>query len=105
MDELEKSSLEIATALVGTVLAWKLAFPQLDIISQIIIGLILLGIDAVLLIDWSDRLYRRYIKKIPFLDVRKVTSADLDSIEKAIREGFEVEATIGTTVLLVRENY
>ena len=105
MDDLEKTSLEIATAIVGTLLAWKLAFPQLDIISQVIIGLILLAIDAVLLIDWSDRLYRKYVKKIPFLDVRKVASTDLDTIENAIKQGFEVEATIGTTVLLVRENY
>jgi hypothetical protein len=65
----------------------------------------LLGIDAVFLIDWSDRLDRKYVKKIPFLDVRKVASSDLDTIEKASREGFEVQATIGTTVLLLRENY
>ena len=65
----------------------------------------MLGIDAVLLVDWSDRLYRKYVKKIPFLDVRKVASTDLDALEKAIREGFEVEATIGATVVLVRENY
>jgi hypothetical protein len=39
------------------------------------------------------------------LDVARLDSTDLDAIEKAIKEGFEVEATIGTTVFLVRENY
>jgi hypothetical protein len=39
------------------------------------------------------------------LDVRKVAATDLDGIENAIREGFEVKTTIGTTVFLVKENY
>ena len=45
------------------------------------------------------------MKKEPIVTVRKVPSADLDAIEKAVSEGFKVEATIGGTVLLVKENY
>jgi hypothetical protein len=62
----------------------------------------LLGIVAVLFIDLRQR---RAARKNPRLDVRRLASTDLDSIEKAIREGFEVEATIGTTMFLVKENY
>ena len=105
VDEQEKAVLEIATAIVGTVITWKLAFPQFDIASQIVLGIILLAIDAVLVIDWSERLYKIHVKKMPRLDVTRFNSADLDAIEKAIKEGFEVEATIGTTVFLVKENY
>jgi hypothetical protein len=105
MDDQEKAVLEIAVALVGTIITAKVVFPQFDIASQYIIGAILFAIDAVLIIDWSTRLHRKYVKKMPFLDVRKIASTDLEAVESAIKEGFEVEATIGTTVFLVKENY
>jgi len=105
MDEQEKTILEIAVAIVGTVITWKVAFPRFDLLSQVILGLILLAIDGVLILDWSERLYKRYVKKLPFLDIKRLSSADLDAIEEAIKDGFEVEASIGSTVFLVKENY
>ncbi len=105
MDEQEKAVLEAAVAVVGNVIALKVAFPQFDLLSKIILGIILLAIDAVLIIDWSERLYKRYVKKLPFLETKRLNTTDLDAIESAIKEGFEVEATVGTAVFLVKENY
>jgi len=105
MDEQESTVLQVAVAIVGTVIAWKVAFPQFDISTQIVLGIILLAIDAVLIIDWSERLYKMYVKKKPHFDVMRLSSTDLDALEKAIKEGFEVETTIENTVLLVKENY
>jgi hypothetical protein len=102
MDEQLKNVVELLLALIGTVITWKLALSQLDVLSQIILGFSLLGIVAVLALD----LYQRNVaRRKPRLDVRKVAATDLDGIENAIREGFEVKTTIGTTVFLVKENY
>jgi len=39
------------------------------------------------------------------VDVKRLNITDLDGIESAIKEGFEIEATVGSTVFLVKENY
>jgi len=105
MNEQEKTALELAIAILGTVITGIEAFPHLGLSSQIIVGAILILIDLVILIDWLERLYKIHVKKTPFVDVKRLNSTDLDGIESAIKEGFEIEATVGSTVFLVRENY
>jgi len=81
------------------------AFPAISLASKLVLGAILILVDVVLLIDWLEVLHKKYFKKLPFVDIKRLNTTDLDGIESAIKEGFEIEATVGTTVFLVRENY
>jgi len=105
MDEQTKTALELALAVLGTIVTWITAFPHIALSSQILLGIILILIDVVILIDWLELLYKKHVKRVPFVDVKRLNSTDLDGIESAIKEGFEIEATVGSTVFLVKENY
>ena len=105
MEEPLKTTLEFVIALLGTVVAAIAAFPAISLASKLVLGAILILVDVVLLIDWLEVLHKKYFKKLPFVDIKRLNTTDLDGIESAIKEGFEIEATVGTTVFLVRENY
>jgi len=54
MDEQTKTAIELALAILGTIVTWITAFPHIALSSQILLGIILILIDLVILIDWLE---------------------------------------------------